>query len=294
MHHQIRTLESVVQHVACGICTSTTQFVSQTERLQARDNQEGLLGRIVWLPGHKDTPQDSCARTQRAINNKAFDHPVVIVSQSECRDLVFCLPITSFGGTNIVQKFNRCGDRQSELDRYMALNRHDTISHNEYGGLNHSGRQMNKQSYVHLEFGFWIEWSNLKSFGRRFLSDQSLQLLRQLYTHAELDRQQNGSQSDRRLGRISPPSSRQSTSPSPTMAPPSNMSWRSRSPTTASFGMLQQQSPAVPLQTVAATNSNVGADLVLPRRGDASIAIRAPPSLSKEKAMAGNWRRTAA
>lgn len=150
---------------------------------------------------------------------------------------------------------------------------------------------MPKQSYVHLEFGFWIEHVNLSSFGGRRLWVESLSEIRQLYASAENHRRTHGSageelllrSAERRLRRrpASPPSASLNVvaygfgQPSPlSMAPSPQWQVPRFAPPLASpspqhhhhhhhYQQQQQQPPEPPL-------------FVMPRRGNAAIRITAP------------------
>ena len=155
-------------------------------------------GAISWLPRKHEIPSNSCAHQQAVLNNGAFHHPCLIAMTSVCGHLVFCMPITSFGNGTIQGKYAPCHNPQRKeriFSEYVALRNRETIPHNLLGELDYTGQRMDKQSYVHLDLGYWVEWYNIGGKGIHYLTAESLQRVRQLYANAEIDRRQFGSMS---------------------------------------------------------------------------------------------------
>lgn len=152
---------------------------------------------VAQLPAESLVPSESVVRLQSQVNTGAYNHPVVILQQSLCRHMVFCAPVTSFGQTSLMEKYKNAGSatKDNVFFRYMAFN-HDarTEQHSALPLLNIDGDAMAKQSYLHLDHGFWIEWNNLSHFGRglRYLSLPSLLDAQWAYTVAETHRQFSG------------------------------------------------------------------------------------------------------
>lgn len=175
---------------------------------------------------------------------------------------------------------------------------------------------MQKQSYAHLEFGFWIEWRNLVRWGERTLWPESLSTVRRLYYDAEVKRQSHGSQS---IQRLAAPSTRRTPAISPPLcipfsapahdvsAPCQVLKWRYGS--TAST----QESRPWTISQPTWRNENTPTDnvsppclaferrndsticaqraptFIIPRKGNVAIPIKVP-SLKKQQAMNGSWR----
>ena len=215
------------------------------------------LGTVAWLPKQANLSQQSVAHQQ--LNKEAFGHPCVIIAHSTCSHLVFCLQACSFGGRTIQQKYSTGRNVRRQLDSYLALRRRDTVPHNELGELDHTGSDMQKQTYVHLEYGYWIEYDTLTITGNRCLTPSSLSRAVELYYGAEMHRRRFGSDSNKRLRSRSPP-----TTPSP---PP--MAWRC--PTFTPY-VVPSITPIAPSITPTASPL-----FVTPARRNRAVQITVPP-----------------
>ena len=80
---------------------------------------------------------------------------------------------------------------------------------------------MTKQSYAHLDLGYWIEVTQLQRWGNnsRRLFEDSFLAIRQAYYEAEAWRQVHGSESARRLSASSKRSRSASPEPQAMQAP---------------------------------------------------------------------------
>lgn len=144
-----------------GNCTANHSGQSRSSRhLQETDVH---LGTITRLPDKVSLPGSSYANSQDALNDGAFGHPGVIIRRTTCGHLVFCLPVTSFGDATIQEKYAQSPNCKV-MDQYLPLRRRGTKAHHSLPILDHSGPSMPKQSYVHLDHGYWIEWANLERF----------------------------------------------------------------------------------------------------------------------------------
>ncbi|KAK5114958.1 hypothetical protein LTR85_009996 [Meristemomyces frigidus] len=157
-----------VASTGCSICAyGFTPAVVRTALTQ-EDYTVGLNGLIAHLPTQTSVPGTSIAHQQpEVLNDRAFDHPCVILSTSDCGHMVFCLPATSWGRKSFDQKWHAIRNPQLLAEKrnlYAALKRHDTVPHNLLGELEHSGPEMPTQTYIHKDHGFWIEWSFLNHF----------------------------------------------------------------------------------------------------------------------------------
>lgn len=240
---------------------------------------QAKLGQIMWLPDTKRMPQTSVVFHPEAdVNDGAGNHPALVAMMSQCGCLAYCMPMTSFSKGGIQQKFSRARDPQKFYDAYMPLREHSTPDTNSRGMLDYDGDRMNKQSYVHLEFGYWIEWSNLQDLSDNqtsALTPRSLYKVKQAYAVAEIDRRRTGrSEAKERLAR-------HSRSPSP---PLSWQSSQSISPPmlTTFLSAPQRWAPPTPPPSPPT--------FVLVPRVNAAIAIKKSPSREKIEAMNGSWR----
>lgn len=152
--------------------------------------------------------------------------------------------------------------------------------------ISSGGDRLPKQSYVHLEFGFWIEHVNLSSRGRSRLWEESLSEVRQLYASAENHRRTNGSCGQEKLRRSAERQSRRPVSP-----PSASLNVVAHRRT--GFGQPSPpriaQSPQEPAHCFAAPPSSPSPQhhhhqqqqpepplFQLPRRGNAALRITAP------------------
>lgn len=76
--------------------------------------------------------------------------------------------MTAFSGYESIQgKFARYVNAKKKttiMNEYVAVKRANTVPHNTLGDLHHSGPETPLQSYVHLDYGFWIEQEYLTKF----------------------------------------------------------------------------------------------------------------------------------
>lgn len=233
------------------------------------------LGRIMWLPHLKRMDPSSVIHHPAAgVNEGAGNHPCLAAMASDCGCLAFCMPVTSFSGSGIVDKYARARNPEEHYERYLPLDEQHTPWTHSKGMLVYDGDRMRQQSYVHLEMGYWIEWANLTTKSNSRLTRQSLETAKHAYAAAEMMNQANGcSRSRARLAR----------SRSPTSPPRSHTSGRSVSPPTPTFlpprpqGLPQTPPPSPPL-------------FVLAPRGNAAVPIKKSLSQEKLEVLKGSWR----
>ena len=330
VQHPPATLHSLIaaNPASCTVCNLLTPTVSNAHpgllRPRGTHSRMPYPGLIALLPERHDIEAPSIVHSEaHGVNATAFRHPCVILSFSQCGHMVFCLQVTSFRERDIHEKYSQCrpGEFKARMfNEYIALQQSQgTFRHNVLGELAHSGPDMEKQSYIHLEYAFWIEVHNLKHLPGNLIRDftpQTLDYLTQLWVDAEVYRSVHGSTGEGRLSTSPSPSSsrdrsRQSTPAHRRPGPPSTMSRRSDSssgPAPTRTPRLLQRPNSWPAATAV---SNAGSPpapelrrdsayapvpgpsqspFVIPRPGNAAVAIVAPGSTEKKEAMEGNWR----
>lgn len=253
-----RALASKAVTCSCGASSS-----GPSGSLKA-DHEVGSIKYLYALP----TASDSVAQQQPHLLNKGVaNHPCAVMLTSPCGHLAFCAPVTSFNGEGIHAKYSDCHNRRTRekiFNEYLSFEEPTTMAHNGKGMLQYAGEPMAKQSYAHLEFGYWMELRALRFWGNRRLTTGALQRLKAQYLAAETQRQVHGSDGERRIAK--------SQSPSP---PPTS---RKRSHTSTSSGSSQDRSPS-PHKA---------------QRWAPPTPSPSPPPMDKSqkaKAMNGDWRR---
>lgn len=222
------------------------------------------VGAIKHLPALPTSTASVATQQGHQLDKGAANHPCAVMIVSACGHLAFCAPITSFGGEGIVKKYSNCTNarkREKIFNEYLAFQEWNTQAHNGKGMLQYTGDRLLKQSYAHLEFGYWMELRALGSLGGRHLTPTARDNLKAQYLAAEIHRQIHGSEGERRIANSRSP-------------PPS----RKRSHTATSSGSSQSRTPS-PCKA--------------PRWAPPTPSPSPPPTgrSQKEKAMNGNWRR---
>lgn len=192
----------------CSQCNGTLPNTPQSTHLRStlghQDNQSGLAGLIAHLPsGSQHLPPQSVVHQQKAsLSEGAWGHPCVIMptSLALCDHLVYCVPVTSFGGKGLSSKLETVS-----LKKACFLKRN-------YLPISHPGQQlskgpaalpevldinipMEKPSSVALERAYWIESQYLSLYFKRGESSprrlprQSVETLTRKYMDAEKLRQ---------------------------------------------------------------------------------------------------------
>jgi len=153
--------------------SSTSSF---NKDLSAKDVEVGLVTHFKF----ESLPQDSIVRKQAWVNETATNHPLVIAS-IKANGNVVCLPVTSFDGKTVPEKFPRANHIQRL--HYLPVN-HDnkTTTHNGLPVLQLAHGSFMKQSYIHIDQFFEIEPTNLIEWnmGKTLLSRNSI---KQLHHH---------------------------------------------------------------------------------------------------------------
>lgn len=239
-----------------------------------------FIGKTKWLRRIKDLPLDSVARHPDSnVNEGAGNHHCVEVMASTCGCLVFCMPMTSFNGRGIIEKYALACNAREYYEAYMPLDQGNTPATHSAGLLEYGGDHMPQHSYVHLEFGYWIERKNLGAQGTTRLTPQALETVKQAYATAEIARQRDG------WSRVKAWLARRSASPP---SPPSQpRPWQpptpSPSPTRAIVTFASPRwGPASPPPSPP--------PFVLLSRCNTAIGTSAPPSPEKREAMGRSWR----
>nr|POF16461.1 hypothetical protein CFP56_23979 [Quercus suber] len=120
---------------------------------------------------------DSIVFADSFLNEGAFNHPIVILGSICNGTIATCVQVTSFGSGDIMTKYPR-QNLAARRRLYLAINHENqTQSHDNTPLLQlESGRNMEKQSYLHLDGFFQIETKYLTAWkGRRnILTDTSL------------------------------------------------------------------------------------------------------------------------
>jgi hypothetical protein len=202
--------------------------------LQDCDYQLADEGLIVMLPDENKV-QAACPHPwylqQAALNPGAYFHPVLILRQ--VGDIVFAAPITSFGEKTLHEKYSNASkaawDRISQSFIVIRRKESATVDINTIGQLEHSGRDLQKQSYVNLNHGFWMPRHCLETFrgGERKLTATSLKTAQRAFGRAESHRRVNG------LSSRVPEAKAARQLPTPPPSPPAmgrQGSWRPEAP----------------------------------------------------------------
>lgn len=171
----------------------------QYKSLQDRANKSSLVGTIAYL-GHESVHPANCwvrESQPHQLAMGAFNHPVLILAKQG--NLVFCAPCTSWHGQTPQEKWSKSPQALDDaLHSHMEL-----LSTTEpadcatmaLGGLKHSGRRMEKRTFVSLQRGFWTEAHLLEEWtkgGARQLTGESSGIACWAYTTAYNWRQLNG------------------------------------------------------------------------------------------------------
>lgn len=230
------------------------------------------MGQLSWLPKkHTIDPSSMVHRPDSEVNDGAGNHPCLVAMVSQCAHLVFCMPMTSFANGGIEQKFSRAHNPHEMYEEYMPLAEATTPPTHSKGALPYAGPRMSRQSYVHLEFGYWIEWAHLTGRNMGRLTFEALATVRQAYCDHEMDRQKNGSKAKARMERSRSNSLSSTPSPPPTPSATPFKAWGSAVPAPPT-------PPPSPPQ------------FVLAPQGNTAIPIRKSASREKMEAMNGSWR----
>ena len=216
-----KQLAGTIAPVSCPTCaaSSPAASTSRTSRwtLNDHDHRQGLAGLLVRLGDIGKVPTNSVMRngSQPDINDGAFNHPAIILTQSNCGHLVFCAQLTSFSGyQGIQEKYLEAGNPSYYLWRYLPIQHsaseaHDPTIQPDQLVLD---RETEKPSYMNLNTGYWVEWRHLCRFTKTEdwqqarLLPHSLDYATWAYARAKEHRDIYGDDSKRRLARsLTPP-----------------------------------------------------------------------------------------
>lgn len=230
------------------------------------------LGQIKWLPFQNRMPRGSTFFRQSVINGDPWNHPALVAAESTCGHLFFCLQMNSFKGTMLQDKFAPCRpEKRAEiLAEYVPTKHGNNVSklhgHEE---AEIQGTPLSSQTYIHLEFGYWVELENLLHKSRSSVGETTLARINIEYAKLESHRQIHGSRAVAAFARCTP-------------SPPTSPS-RSAAVAPAT----RKRFPSPPETTTMRPTRDTSNDSWrnAPRR-DSCV-----PSPDKKAAMAGSWRR---
>lgn len=226
-----------VEQPECPECRGTSNASPHRSHRDAigRADQKDAVGRVMMLPRESDIPQDSVVRQFFAQNVGAYGHPCLAMSTPSCGHLVFCAQMTSFGQTPLEKKYENAGEevRENVLWKYVPVTHIPKTGPqpgNRWGDLI-STVAMEKQSYVNLTGGFWIEVKNLHYLPNRKtcrLDPASLRRAKWAYAVAEKHREDSdgGDDHDRRIAASRTPSPPTSPVRQPAVVAAPGTKWR--------------------------------------------------------------------
>lgn len=162
-------------------------------------NKSSLVGTLAYLGSETVLPADCWVKQSQPIslNSGAHNHPVMILARQD--NLVLCAPCTSWSGKTPQEKWSNAPQvLDNILYSHMELLPTDSIADcatSALGGLFHSGRAMEKRTFMSLQRAFWTEAALLEEYakgGNRRLSADSAAMACWAYSTAHAWRQQNG------------------------------------------------------------------------------------------------------
>ncbi|GAB7366373.1 hypothetical protein MBLNU230_g8171t1 [Neophaeotheca triangularis] len=154
----------------CPICRSKARFTPKPRftpyAIPAEKRKPGL---VIRIPHKNLMPATSHIHTQPGKNRNGFGHPAVTLLTSPCGHMVYCQPVTSFRNKTLEDKYPRdlcnAAKRWETLTDYVrVLHGRDYWEPSLLPVLEVSMHGLEKQSYVHLDFGFWVEWEYVEFF----------------------------------------------------------------------------------------------------------------------------------
>jgi hypothetical protein len=121
-------------------------------------------------------------RTQRWVNKEATNHFILVWDTYEAEGEVIarCMPMTSFKGTSVDEKYNRGGDAWRHQVKYLPIAQYGwaTVSDTEMPSLAlHNDKGLDRQTYVHLDHFFEIEVKFLQCSNPLYLVSTALSVL---------------------------------------------------------------------------------------------------------------------
>ena len=135
-------------------CSTCSKQASVSQR-----HADPVIGSIKLLPRIQDieywTPTSVILR--QGLNDGAGGHPCLVAARSDCGHLLFCMPITSFDGRGLAEKYVYCRNPETLreiMGQYVPMehdDNSDTISLAHGHELAETtGPRLPKQSYIHL------------------------------------------------------------------------------------------------------------------------------------------------
>jgi hypothetical protein len=126
--------------------------------------------------------ESSLLREQPWVNKAATNHFVLVwdTYEAEGELIARCMPMTSFGGIRVEDKYNRGEQSWRHHVQYVPIAQHgcSTVSDTEMPSLNlYQHEAMDHQTYVHLDHFFEIEAKYLQCSKPLYLMNASLDVL---------------------------------------------------------------------------------------------------------------------
>ncbi|KAF2086056.1 hypothetical protein K490DRAFT_66983 [Saccharata proteae CBS 121410] len=151
----------------------------QSSRPKGLTPVEARVGTIANLPVIPEaSPSVLHAQLARSgQTNRFFDHPVLIVGALS-EGTVKILPLTSFGGSTVSEKWSRAANKGNAVKWYVPVDHTDTERLGQIPILSTEGdSRLLKQSYVNIREEFTVEISHLGKLKTVVLTKEALQQL---------------------------------------------------------------------------------------------------------------------
>lgn len=161
--------------------------------------KSSLVGTLAYLGSESVHPASCWVKQSQPIslNPGAHNHPVLILARQD--NLVLCAPCTSWHGQTPQEKWSKSpqvlGDILHSHMELLSIDNSADCATEALGGLFHSGRAMEKRTFMSLQRAFWTEVNLIEEYakgGSRRLTADSLAKACWAYTTAHAWRQQNG------------------------------------------------------------------------------------------------------